>query len=170
MWIFGYGSLMWDDWEKTYNGVKCKGAKLKNYRRDFNKKSVANWGTREHSCPTLGLQRTDGAECIGCAFEFADGYREQIISYLSRREGPSFDLIDVDIELNTGLNVRAVTAVNRHNHTYIGNLTVEERVRMVKDSSGKSGRCIDYIHNVHQRLIEMGIEDEHVQMIWDALH
>ena len=40
MWIFGYGSLMFDGWEAACGCVDRKCAELPGYRRAFNKKSV----------------------------------------------------------------------------------------------------------------------------------
>jgi cation transport regulator ChaC len=38
MWVSGYGSLMWDGWEKL-NGTRDDGAVLRGFRRSFNKAS-----------------------------------------------------------------------------------------------------------------------------------
>jgi cation transport regulator ChaC len=45
MWVFGYGSLMWDGWEQALGGQRVDGAVLPDYGRSFNKKSTRNWGT-----------------------------------------------------------------------------------------------------------------------------
>jgi hypothetical protein len=42
MWIFGYGSLMFDGWESGYGCVRREWASLSGYRRVFGKKSVKN--------------------------------------------------------------------------------------------------------------------------------
>ena len=55
MWVFAYGSLMWDDWEKEFSGRRQDGVVLNHFKRAFTKKSLLNWGTRERPCPTLGL-------------------------------------------------------------------------------------------------------------------
>jgi cation transport regulator ChaC len=55
MWIFGYGSLMWDGWESEFACQERAMATLSGYRRAFNKLSVANWGTKDAPCPTLKL-------------------------------------------------------------------------------------------------------------------
>ena len=55
MWIFGYGSLMWDGWEKSFDCLETTNAILPNYQRVLNKKSVINWGTSDHPCPTLNI-------------------------------------------------------------------------------------------------------------------
>ena len=46
MWIFGYGSLMWDGWEATFDCKRKERAVLKGYARSFTKASVKNWGSK----------------------------------------------------------------------------------------------------------------------------
>src|SRR6266516_5412200 len=57
MWIFGYGSLMFDGWEAACGCTDRKWADLPGYRRCFNKKSVESRGTREAPGLTLNLVR-----------------------------------------------------------------------------------------------------------------
>jgi cation transport regulator ChaC len=54
MWVFGYGSLMWDGWEQALGGQRADGAVLPDYRRSFNKKSTRNWGRRRRLDLRLG--------------------------------------------------------------------------------------------------------------------
>jgi glutathione-specific gamma-glutamylcyclotransferase len=44
MWVFGYGSLMWDGWEQKLGGTHVERTVLADYRRSFNKNSTRNWG------------------------------------------------------------------------------------------------------------------------------
>jgi hypothetical protein len=46
MWIFGYGSLMWDSWEQNFGCLGKEEAQLESFRRDFNKASTFRWGSR----------------------------------------------------------------------------------------------------------------------------
>lgn len=174
MWVFGYGSLMWDDWEvdpsNNFQGVKHLKAKLIGYERDFNKASTVNWGTARNSCPTLGLNQVNEATCIGCAFEFDDSRRNLIMNYLRGREGASFQLLELDVELENGQIVQAVTPVNQQNNTYIGNLTIEARAQSAIAATGSSGSCVDYIDNIHNYLTQLGIDDANVNAMWEAIH
>src|SRR5262245_52821166 len=109
MWVFGYGSLMWDGWEVDARGTRFDGAVLSGYRRAFNKKSVENWGTSEAPGPTLGLEPGDAASCTGTAFEFPDTQRAAIEGLLRRREGRSFSLVALPVRLPDGREVQALT-------------------------------------------------------------
>ena len=88
MWVFGYGSLMWDHWETQFGCLRSLVAVLPGYQRVFNKASVRNWGTPAVPGPTLNIMPSDQA-CRGIAFEFPDRAAGAIDAYLRRREGPS---------------------------------------------------------------------------------
>jgi glutathione-specific gamma-glutamylcyclotransferase len=90
MWVFGYGSLMWDGWEQQRGCIRRAGAELRGFRRIFNKASVENWGTADHPCPTLNLERIDSGVCRGIAFEFGNDRSEALLDYLATREGRAF--------------------------------------------------------------------------------
>jgi cation transport regulator ChaC len=94
MWVFGYGSLMWDDWEQPFGGMRVDRAVLMGHRRSFNKKSVVNWGTSAALGPTLGLEPAQNAVCAATAFEFPEEQRAAVQNLLRRREGESFSLDD----------------------------------------------------------------------------
>src|SRR2546428_7074037 len=130
MWVFGYGSLMWDDWEACFKGTKYDRAKLRNYNRDFNKRSIKSRGTREQPCPTLGLVEHEGGECIGSAFLFEDKWQEVVLGYLNAREGSSFQLVKKDIELEDGRIIQAFIPINNlKKATFIGELSIEQRAQ-----------------------------------------
>ncbi len=59
-------------------------------------------GEPRKSRPTLGLVQDASAGCGGVAFEFSDARREQVLSYLREREGPSFSFPNVRVRLGHG--------------------------------------------------------------------
>ena len=169
--VFGYGSLMWDNWETQFQGT-CEGkAILRGYHRAFNKKSIRNWGSLKIPCPTLGLEASDGAECIGLVFKFIANQRNVVEAYLKRREGLSFQLIEIEIELESGQKERALTAINDPGRfTYIGKINFNILVDMARNARGDKGTCIDYIHNIYLKCRELGIEDDYVQELWEGIN
>jgi cation transport protein ChaC len=101
MWVFGYGSLMWDGWQAEHRCLRTVKATLLRYRRAFNKASVKNWGSRERAGPTLNIIEDPAGSCVGFAFEFPDEQRREVMAALVAREGRNFEL------LNPNRNVRA---------------------------------------------------------------
>lgn len=170
MWIFGYGSLMWDGWEQQFDGEKIDGAGLKGYRRAFNKKSTTNWGTEQRPCPTLGLEKDESAACTGAAFRFPESQEEDVWVYLRDREGPSFDFVEVKVMLPSGQAVRAHVAINDPSaRSYIGDRSPEEIASMMGGAEGDDGRCIDYLENTRAKLRSLSIEDDAVEKLWRAV-
>ena len=170
MWIFGYGSLMWDGWEKKFDGRKYDKVILKNFQRDFNKKSTSNWGTTEVPGPTLGLERVLDSECVGSAFEFSNDKEKTVLAYLEKREGPSFELRKLEISLSDNRCVQAFVPVNRKAaRTYIGDTSLEQRAEMAKNAIGANGSCIDYVANIRNKLTELGIKDTNVEDFWQTI-
>jgi cation transport protein ChaC len=164
MYVFGYGSLMIDGWEQEFDGTSHTGAKLINYQRSFNKSSTVNWGTRENPCPTLGLEPSEGSICVGCVFEFSDSAESKVRDHLRKREGKSFSLERVNVQLPNGGTVRALTPVNDLTaKSYVGNLSTAKRQALVRDAAGTSGSCSEYVHRVHQTLRDMGVHDQVVE-------
>jgi glutathione-specific gamma-glutamylcyclotransferase len=93
MWIFGYGSLMFDGWEPDRRYFGRTWADLAGYRRVFNKRSVENWGTKERPGLTLNLKESTNSVCRGIAFAFADDdseSRERLKSGYAAPYGPIF--------------------------------------------------------------------------------
>src|SRR5262249_27817574 len=111
MWVFGYGSLMWDGWEKKWGCARRACAELDGYQRAFNKRSVLNWGTKENPCPTLSVMKAANSSCRGIAFEFADDKEQEIRRHLTKREGEGFELRKLAIRLDGGISANAVVAV-----------------------------------------------------------
>src|SRR6266540_5030931 len=157
MWVFGYGSLMWDGWEHPFGCARAEGAQLPSFRRDFNKASTYRWGTKSAPGPTLGLEPAEGASCAGLAFELQDGQSAEVIRYLRKREGDDFTIEEHSIQLSDGSQVIAIVPVNyRTAATYCGAMTIAQRASMARVASGKAGNCRDYVSGIREKLISMG--------------
>jgi cation transport protein ChaC len=164
VWLFGYGSLMWDGWEQPFGGTREDRAVLLGHRRSFNKKSVTNWGTSAAPGPTLGLERAQNAECTGTAFEFQEEQRSAVLNLLRGREGASFTFEDLPVRLPDGREVRALTPLNdRTKSTYIGKIPVAQRAEMTRTARGTSGACTNYVRSIHEKLAALGIVDADVE-------
>jgi len=176
MWVFGYGSLMWDGWQRDrqhrcWNNIpECtctrrQQADLLGYRRTFNKASIVNWGSDAARAPTLNLERFESGRCGGIAFEFPDRSREDVLRYLRCREGRGFSFPEVSVSLGQDGVVDTVVPIY-HGPLIIDDATLERLTSMVIAARGKSGSCIKYVRGIAQELEGLGIADSAVTDLW----
>lgn len=168
MWIFGYGSLMWDGWEGAFDCTERVVAELRGHRRTFNKASVVNWGTRSCPCPTLNLEADADGSCVGIAFEFPEVRRIEVEAYLAKREGKNFVPAPVIVRLERAGPVRALVWLYSGNNI-LTSQTSEEIVSNIRLARGSSGTCLDYIGSVYEQLRKLGINDPEVIEMWDRV-
>ena len=158
MWVFGYGSLMWDNWETGYGCLRRVLANLPRFRRTFNKASVKNWGTRERPGPTLNLAADPGSSCAGVAFEFPDRRRCEVLACLEQREGKGFALEKQQIQLENGDWVEAVVPIYSGKNLLDAE-TYDRLAKMACAAEGTKGTAVDYVRNVAGKLDNLGIHD-----------
>lgn len=168
MWVFGYGSLMWDGWEKPRRCIRSAPALARGCARVFNKASIRNWGTQHRPCPTLNLVKSEHAECRGLAFEFPDSSTNEIIKYLEKREGRGFVLRRLEIELDTGEKVDAIVPIYEGNNLVRAE-GLDQLAEMALQASGQDGLCVNYVKRIRERLAALAIEDPAVDELWRAL-
>jgi len=168
IWVFGYGSLMWDGWERAFECTQRRVATLPAYRRIFNKLSVVRWGTKLAPCPTLNVQADAQASCVGMAFAFAPTKRETILAALRRREGKGFEIRPVAIRLADGMEVEAFAPFYAGTDV-LDDVTVAEQLRMIRAAYGTAGTGVDYVRGLAEKLESLGIGDPTVRDLWSAL-
>jgi cation transport protein ChaC len=168
LWIFGYGSLMWDGWEKTY---ECTGrviADLPCYRRIFNKASIERWGTKAAPGPTLNLVTAPHESCRGMAFKFPAPNGLAVRAYLEKREGPAFPLREHTIHISPIKQIQALVPMYEGDNL-VNVINVDETAGMVCRAAGSSGRCMDYVKGIAAKLAELNIHDPAVTDLLAAI-
>lgn len=168
MWVFGYGSLMGDGWEEKLGCVRRSLAVLEGYQRTFNKASTKNWGSKHAPCPTLNLERAEGAACKGIAFDFPDGREDEVRKYLAEREGKGFPLEGVTIRLEGNAEVLAYVPIYHGKHL-ISVAIGEAKAVMVRDATGTIGSCRNYVKEIVKLLARLDIDDPVVSEMWQAV-
>lgn len=168
MWVFGYGSLMWDGWEKRRGCSRRLLASLQGYCRVFNKASICNWGTKAAPCPTLNLKQGDFAVCVGVAFEFPAEKATEITGYLKEREGAGFTLTQLAVRLETGEEVRAFVPLYRGPNV-LREMTAADLAATIKRATGTSGTCESYLRGIAGHLAALSIDDVAVAELIGAL-
>src|SRR4051812_41640052 len=81
LWVFGYGSLMWDP---GFEYLRSAPAMLRGYHRSFCVCSTRYRGTPEQPGLVLGLDR--GGACRGIGFLIADACVDAVLRNLWERE------------------------------------------------------------------------------------
>lgn len=168
MWVFGFGSLMTDAWEREFDCIQRVTAELKGYRREFNKASVANWGTRDCPCPTLNLVSEANAHCRGIAFEFSEARRDDVEAYLARREGRGFKLSNLEVIAEGAGVVQALVPLYTGKNI-VQTTDTQASIQLALRAKGSSGRCSDYVFGVYEQLRKLGINDPAVTEMRDLL-
>jgi len=110
MWVFGYGSLVWNPGFEAQERVL---ATLPGYHRSFCMRSVHHRGSHEDPGLVLALDAAEGARCRGVGLSVAAGQEARVLSYLRERELISSAYLErmLEVELTDGRRVPAVTYV-----------------------------------------------------------
>lgn len=168
MWVFGYGSLMWDGWQSDFDCDDQSVAAIAGYRRVLNKASVRNWGSNSAPGPTLNLEAAAGASCTGKAFHFPSNREAEALAYLRRREGADFNFVATDARLpdERSISVNAAIYVGRNLISYASDT---ELVAKIAAARGTSGRAADYVFNLVDQLEAMNVQDPYLTGIAVAL-
>ena len=158
MWVFGYGSLMWDEWESRFDCTERCVATIAGYKRVLNKASVANWGSASAPGPTLNLVGDADASCTGVAFNIPAAKEAEALAYLRIREGREFNSVPANARLADERVVVATVAIyaGRNLVSYAND---DELVSKIMAARGTSGRAIDYVLSLVAQLSSMGVDD-----------
>ncbi len=157
LWVFGYGSLMWDP---GIPFIESAWAVLRGYHRSLCILSVRNRGTWDRPGLALGLER--GGACRGRAFRIATGDVDEACATLWAREMANRAYIPrlLPVRLDDGQQVPALVFLARPGHPqFAGGLAPETAARLVVQGTGSYGTALDYLRNVVVHLDGFGIAD-----------
>jgi len=151
IWVFGYGSLMWDEWECAHECSRRVVADLPGFRRTFNKASIQRWGTKKSPCPTLSLLVASESSCHGIAFKFHSTKENSLRIYLQEREGRGFHLREHRVRVSEKEIVTALVPMYEGNNLVHAS-SAAETAEMVCRATGSAGKCIDYVKSISDKL------------------
>ncbi|HEX6980806.1 MAG TPA: gamma-glutamylcyclotransferase [Alphaproteobacteria bacterium] len=156
IWIFAYGSLMWDP---GFPFEEARPALLKGYHRSLCIYSTRYRGTPERPGLVLGLDR--GGACRGIAYRVAAANVDRVMAYLWDREmvTRAYSCRNVTIHLETGAVTARTFVVNRRHPQYAGKLTDTQLVELVCQGHGQRGPCRSYLENTVRHLDQLGVPD-----------
>lgn len=169
LWVFGYGSLMWNP---GFDFVERVPARLIGEHRALCVYSFVHRGTPEQPGLVLGLDR--GGACRGIAFRVADAHRMATVAYLREREQVTSVYREVKrsvwLEDDARRRISALTyVVDRGHAQYAGRLSYPEQLRHVRQGHGRSGPNRDYVIATVKALETQGCRDVPLHQLAEAL-
>ncbi len=164
MWVFGYGSLLWNPGFAPAEQVP---ARLTGYHRSFCMLSIHHRGTEKDPGLVLALDEQEGAACTGIAFRAADYEADAVLQMLRDRELISSAYVETmqTLRLADGRQVEAVTYVIDPHHRQYVTLPLETQADMIAHAVGGRGPNDEYLYNTAAHLAEMGIQDPDMEWL-----
>ncbi|KIC35574.1 gamma-glutamylcyclotransferase [Leisingera sp. ANG-M7] len=159
MWVFGYGSLLWNP---GFPVARREVAVLHGYARSFCMSSIHHRGSEEKPGLVLALDAVQDAHCKGIALAVETGNEEQTLAELRERELISSAYLerDLKVELADGALVTAVTyVIDPHHVQYCGGLSLEDQAQIIAHAVGGRGPNTEYLYNTAEHLAEIGLHD-----------
>ena len=167
IWIFGYGSLVWNpgfSFEQSQVGY------IRGWARRFYQGSTDHRGIPGSPGRVATLVAEAQSVCWGVAYQVVGEPLASIFSYLDRREQGGFRRHQVDFYPRTGpaaapapsVTTAAVYIARDDNPHYLGPASVPEMARHIFHAKGPSGSNRDYLLRLAESLRGLGITDAHV--------
>ncbi len=169
LWVFGYGSLIWDPGFEVAERVV---ARLDGYRRAFCMRSVHYRGSAEVPGLVLALDVKAGSFCEGLALRAAPGREAETRAYLRGRELISYAYREAElpVSLPDGRRISALTyVINREHEQYCPNLSLLEQARIIAKASGIRGPNRDYLLATYHHLMKLGLDDPDMAWLADQI-
>ncbi|MCK5273303.1 MAG: gamma-glutamylcyclotransferase [Alphaproteobacteria bacterium] len=166
VWVFGYGSLMWNP---AFNYAERRPCLIRGWHRSFCLWTPVGRGSPENPGLVLALDR--GGSCCGIAYRVAARDRETELPLLWQREmvGDGYNPRWVTLRCREG-HVRAITwVINRQGERYAGRLPMETLARTLATAEGRLGSSRDYLEKTVTHLDELGIRERPLHRICDRV-
>ncbi len=165
MWVFGYGSLLWNP---GFPVARSERATLHGYARSFCMRSIHHRGTEEKPGLVLALDEQVNAQCTGLALAVETGHEDRTLHELRERELISSAYVErmLDVHLEHGDIVNAVTYVIDADHVqYCGGMPLEDQAQIIALAVGGRGPNDEYLYNTAEHLAEIGLRDPDLEWL-----
>ena len=166
LWVFGYGSLMWSP---GFRHAEQRAGLVRGYHRALCILSNRYRGTPEKPGLVMGLCR--GGSCWGMAFRVPAARVRRVLRALWKREMLNKVYVPTLVPVTVGprRRIRALAFVADTSHRqFVRELNLHGRARLVAQGIGQRGRCVDYIRNTLEHMLELGVNDPHLARVLDA--
>jgi cation transport protein ChaC len=167
LWIFGYGSLMWDP---GFHFAEVRLATLDGWQRRFAYRISGGRGTPEQPALMLSLEPGVGV-CQGLAFRVEASAIEHESACIWRREMVRGGYCPTLLPLATpqGPLQALVFAANFDHPEHVGELPLDETAATIARAAGPLGTNRDYLEQLACQLDCLGLDDRYVRTLRDAV-
>lgn len=164
LWIFGYGSLIWDP---GFTPAEAVPAQLSGWARSFCMRSIHFRGTAEAPGLVLALDEAVGASCAGLAFRVAEAEAAEVLAELRKRELISYAYLErrLPLQLADGRAVEAVTYVIDRSGPQYCQLGADEQAQIIARAHGTRGPNREYLFNTAAHLAALGLHDADLEAL-----
>ncbi len=162
LWIFTYGSLMWDP---AFRYAERVPALLRGYPRSFCIYSSRYRGTASKPGLVLGLDR--GGACRGIAYRISEHEVPRSLEQLWLREMRRGVYVPRLLPVAAGEERRAALTflANRTHDGYAGRLELENCATIIAECRGERGPNVDYLVNTLRHLDALGVRDQRLHRL-----
>ncbi|MCW5656593.1 MAG: gamma-glutamylcyclotransferase [Burkholderiaceae bacterium] len=166
LWIYGYGSLMWDP---GFHFSEVRLARLQGYQRRFTYWTRIARGTRERPALMLTLERQPDETCCctGLAFRIGAEVAEEESAMLWRREMLRNGYCPTWLPVDTPQGpLRALVFACNHAHDdYAGEMALDETAAIIAVAAGAIGSNREYLEQMAAQLSALQIDDPYVEQL-----
>jgi glutathione-specific gamma-glutamylcyclotransferase len=163
LWIYSYGSLMWDP---GFHFEEVRLAELARHQRRFSFRTTLGRGSPERPALMLSLEPSAGA-CRGLVFRIAADRAHAESAVVWRREMVRGSYVPKWLAVDTPQgDVTALAFTSNPSHAdHVGELPLTETAAMIASATGVLGTNRDYLEQLAEQLESLGIEDAYVQTL-----
>ena len=166
IWIYGYGSLMWDP---GFHFSEVRLAHLHGYQRRFTYWTRIARGTRERPALMLTLEKQSDDTCCstGLAFRISAESADVESAMLWRREMLRNGYCPTLLPVNTpqGPLQALVFACNPAHDDYAGEMPLHETAAIIAVATGAIGSNREYLEQMAAQLQTLQIADPYVEQL-----
>jgi cation transport protein ChaC len=168
LWVFGYGSLLWNP---GFAPAETVTACLHDYHRSFCMLSIHHRGTEDDPGLVLALDTQKGGRCTGVAFRVAENEEAEVLAMLRERELISSAYYEDTVPLvtETGDTIQAVAYIIDRDHVQYCQFDLEKQAQMITHAVGGRGPNPEYLFNTAAHLNELAIRDDDMNWLVDRV-
>lgn len=155
-WVFGYGSLIF---RVDFPYLEKRPASIAGWARRFWQGSHDHRGMPHAPGRVVTLVELPGNLCGGMAYRV----KEDVFEHLDHREKNGYRRVDTTLLFRDDSMQEGTVYIAEHdNHAYLGPAPMAQIASHIVASSGPSGQNIDYLLELDAALLNLGIDDPHV--------